>query len=270
MVFADFGDRLSFVRGGELVADRARSERRAGGREGARQSRAQGGAALAARVPAASRWALSTSTRAAGRGRPRRRLGRRGSGATPPRRGQRHRARRSGSLSPLRAPPAPTCRSASIRARASCAASANVLSAPLVAAGTPGGAGQSGCRADDQGGVRALDGSPAAAPVALDVAALAKLDDRDALVRLLATRPTTWSRLPLRCAVDRRCAGALCAHVLAAPGAHVRLGGDLLRIFPGVRRREAAKGAHDHQPTGGCRRRARVASLRAEETRRVE
>ena len=80
--------------------------------------------ALAQRVDGLKAGRFTLDEESAGRGRHRRRLGRRGGGVAAAGARQRHRARRSAAAPRPRSRSAPTCRSASNRARASCAASA--------------------------------------------------------------------------------------------------------------------------------------------------
>ena len=215
VVFADFGDRLSFVPWRRALVLTVHGPSAGGGRRRRRQSGAQGRARArrAACRPRAGRF--RPRQKAAGRGRPRRRLGRCGGGAAPSGRGERHRARRCGSLSPRRAPPAPTCRSASIRARASCAASANVLSAPLALPPLPAVLVNPGVALPTKAVFAGWKASPAAA-TALDEAALAKLTSARELVGFWPNRPTIWSRLPSRCSRRSPMCWPLCANVLAA------------------------------------------------------
>ena len=77
------------------------------------------------------------------------------------------------------------CRSASIRARASCAASANDLSAPLALPRLPAVLVNPGVAVPTKEVFAGLEGSPAAA-TALAEASLAKLPSARELVRLVA------------------------------------------------------------------------------------
>ena len=80
VVFADFGDRLSFSRGGELTLTVRRAER-GSRRRGRRQSRAQGRPRARGAAPGRHARRVPARQAAAGRGRTRRRFGRCGGGA---------------------------------------------------------------------------------------------------------------------------------------------------------------------------------------------
>ena len=98
-----------------------------------------------------------------------------------------------------RAPPAPMCRSASIRARASCAVSANVLSAPLALPPLPAVLVNPGVALADQGGLRRLEGFASGCGRTRRSGARSSPSARDCRTACGRTDATTWSRLPSRC-----------------------------------------------------------------------
>ena len=116
VAFAEFGDRLSFTPGGELALTLSGPSAALAGR----QRRQSGAARPRGRLPSASRHTarrLPPRKGVAGRGRDRRRLGRCGGGAAAPRAGERAVPAAIRGFTKRPARPAPTCRSASIRAR---------------------------------------------------------------------------------------------------------------------------------------------------------
>ena len=230
VAFADFGDRLSLSRGGDLTLT-VRGPSAAAAGEGADNLVLKAARALAVRVPRHRPRRFPPRQETAGRGRARRRFGRCGGGAAASGAGERARARRSASLRggprhrrrcaglPRSAPAGHARhRRACSRRRLRCRRCRRCWSTPAWR-----------CRPR-----RSLpDGRPAAAPgAALDLAAIAKLTSRDPLLHLLATQSNDLEDAGDRASAGHRrcaCGAARASRMPARP--HVGLRRDVFRLI---------------------------------------
>ena len=217
VAFADFGDRLSFTPGGELMLTVHGPQRGASGARRATISCSKAARALAARIPGIVPGAVRSRKEFAGRSRNRRRFGRCGRSAAASGAGERssqatirafhEAARATGADVPVCLDPRPRMMHGI----------GEKLSAAACAAAASRRAGQSGRRAGDEACLCRMDAPPPSPAPPFDLAAVEKAQSQEQFLRSLTRQANDLEDAAIEaCAGHRRRSSRRCARSPAA------------------------------------------------------